>query len=240
MSEVIEHIVAAPVVGMGDKLVLPIIQDIRVCLVGGQQIVRSAIREYLQSQGVHVSSSIEDETALRNLADAQAYNLLVLILSSGTYRTFHMVREILTENTLLPLVVLSEQVSRGQVYMALRIGAKAFVNLNADPTELVTAITMAAKNKVYLSPEAAELIVSDISTSGEGHNGRTAGKGLSKREIEIVQLLCEGLSSKEIGRHLHISTKTVENHRYNIYRKCEVESIAGLIRHAIQHGMIMI
>ena len=63
---------------------------------------------------------------------------------------------------------------------------------------------------------------------------------LSRREVEIVQLLCEGLSSREIARHLHIAAKTVENHRYNIYRKCEVDSIAGLMRHAIQDGLISI
>ena len=63
---------------------------------------------------------------------------------------------------------------------------------------------------------------------------------LTPREIEIVQLLCEGLSSKEIARHLHISAKTVENHRYNIYRKCEVDSIAALMRHAIQQGFVSI
>jgi DNA-binding NarL/FixJ family response regulator len=56
--------------------------------------------------------------------------------------------------------------------------------------------------------------------------------------VEVVQLLCEGLSSKQIAGHLHISAKTVENHRYNIYRKCEVESIAGLMRHAIQQGLV--
>ena len=56
--------------------------------------------------------------------------------------------------------------------------------------------------------------------------------------MEIVQFLCNGLSSKEIAKSLHLSTKTIENHRYNIYRKCEVESIAGLIRHAVQHGLV--
>ena len=61
---------------------------------------------------------------------------------------------------------------------------------------------------------------------------------LSPRETEVVELLCDGLSSKEIAHHLHLSPKTVENHRYNIYRKCHVESIAGLFRYAVHQGIV--
>ena len=101
---------------------------------------------------------------------------------------------------------------------------------------------MAISNKVYLASDAAELLVSDISSSGpeQASNTRLPSVELSGREVEIVQLLCEGLSSKEIGRRLHISAKTVENHRYNIYRKCEVDSIAGFMRHAIHNGLVTI
>ncbi len=92
-----------------------------------------------------------------------------------------------------------------------------------------------------MSPEAAELLVSDIGGAVSApYAGTLPSTSLSRREAEIVQLLYEGLSSKEIARQLHLSTKTVENHRYNIYRKCDVESIAGLIRHAIHHGLIAI
>lgn len=140
----------------------------------------------------------------------------------------------------MPLVVLSERTSRGQV-TALR-GAKAYVNLDADPKELIKAIEMAAQQKVSLSPDAAELLVNDVSAAiTPSRRSRLPATDLSRREVEIVQLLCEGLSSKEMARCLHISAKTVENHRYyNIYRKCEVDSIAGLMRYAIRHGMIAI
>ena len=165
-------------------------------------------------------------------------NLIVLLVTGGTFKSYPFIREML-EKAPLPLVVLSDQFTRGQIYAALRTGAKAMVNLNADPHELATAIKMAAANKVYLSPEAAEMLLSDI--SGSIDPSRTRGRNnsaLSRREMEIVQFLCNGLSSKEIAKSLHLSTKTIENHRYNIYRKCEVESIAGLIRHAVQHGLV--
>ena len=217
-----------------------------VCLVGGKKILRKALEQFLDSQGFRICNSYENEDALSKSLDSgpDAYgDAMVLILSGmGPFGTFHRIRETLDKTgRSIPLVVLSEEATRGQVYAALRIGAKAYVNLDAEPEELVKAVEMASRDKAYLAPDAAELLVNDISTAVEpAGKQRLPSMDLSGREIEIVQMLCEGLSSKETARHLRISRKTVENHRYNIYRKCEVESIAGLMRHAIQHGLVSI
>ncbi len=217
----------------------------RLCLVGGKKILRQAMQQFFRARGLDVTEVVEDDLQLGEaLSDDQGISaqVLLLLVSGGPFTTFHRIHDTLSKTgNSLPLVVLSDQASRGQVYAALRIGAKAYVNFDADPKELVKAIQMASENKVYLAPDAAELLVNDISTAIEpSKSSRLPSVELSRREIEIVQLLCEGLSSKEIARRLHISSKTVENHRYNIYRKCEVDSIAGLMRHAIQHGMVSI
>jgi len=218
----------------------------RVCLVGGKRILRSAIGCLLESCGLQVARNYAGEGDLAgDLEDESAapFDVVVLVLSgSGPFGAFRRIHDTLAKtDRAVPLVVLSEQASRGHVYAALRIGAKAYVNLDAEPSELVKAIEMASRDRVYLSPDAAELLVNDVSTAIEpDRTPRLHATGLSRREVEVVQLLCEGLSSKQIARHLHISAKTVENHRYNIYRKCEVDSIAGLMRHAIQQGLISI
>ena len=219
--------------------------NIRLCLVGGKHILREALAHFLRSHHLDVTETITHDSQLAgrlNSGLCEETDVIVLIVSGGPFTTFHRISDTLskTENS-LPLVVLSQQASRGQVYATLRIGAKAYVNLDAEPAELLKAIEMASKGKVYLAPDAAELLVNDISSAIEpASNSRLPSVELSRREVEIVQLLCEGLSSKEIARRLHISAKTVENHRYNIYRKSEVDSIAGLMRHAIQHGMVSI
>lgn len=218
--------------------------SISISLAGGQRLVRSAIFEMLQSSGLGNCRLFEDELELTTFltsVETLPMSVMVLILMGGATKSAPFVKQVLEKTSMMPLVVLSDQVTRGQIYAALRMGAKAFIGLNSEPKELLAAITMASQHKVYLSPDAAELLISDISGSFDAsHTSRSSGGILSKREVEIVQLLCEGCSSKEIAHSLHLSTKTVENHRYNIYRKCEVESIAGLIRHAIQHGMISI
>lgn len=216
-----------------------------VCVVGGQRMMRSAICASLTQAKLQVQQVIEKSELSEAMAAGDARldtHALVLLLTGGVSRELELVRKILDANPQLPLVVLSDQVSRGQVYAALRLGAKAFVNLDSEPGELLTGIQMAIHGKVYLSADAAQLLVTDVSgaMNPSANHHWNGGPSLSKREMEIVALLCEGLSSKAIATRLHLSCKTVENHRYNIYRKCEVESIAGLIRYAIQNGLAAI
>ncbi|MBS3733887.1 MAG: response regulator transcription factor [Phycisphaerae bacterium] len=220
--------------------------SLSVCLVNGPELLRDALQALLGEEDIDVSNTLANSRALAEaLADASEPlgDVIVLLLTGGPFSAFHQVREALegTEQA-VPLVVVSEQATRGQVYAALRIGAKAYVSFDTPPEELFRAIKTAAEGKVYLAPAAAEMLVGDVSHAvrpGET-TGRLPSVELSQREIEVVQLLCEGLTSKEIGRRLHISAKTVENHRYNIYRKCEVDTLAGLMRHAIQQGLVSI
>jgi two-component system secretion response regulator SsrB len=216
----------------------------RLCLVGGKNILRAGVAELLKKHGLQVTQQYSSEESLgESLLETEEipFDLVILILTGGPFASIHRIREVLGDmGQEIPLIVLSEETGRGEVYAALRIGAKAYIGLNCDPLELVKAIRLAAENKVYLSPDVAELLVSDMS-AGLGSSARTQrlpSAELSRREVEIVQLLCEGLSSKELARRLHLSAKTVENHRYNIYRKCNVDSVTTLMRHAIRHGLI--
>ena len=214
-------------------------------LVGGYRIMRTALQEMLATRGVNIMASFGGDHELHDVIASRDHGadvVIQILCGVEPFATFHRIESAISgAGKALPLVILAEQSTRGYVYAAIRAGAKAYVELDADPAELVKAITMAAANKVYLAGDAAELLVSDVSGAVEnGKSGRLPDPGLSKREIEIVQLMCEGLSSKEIGRALHISPKTVENHRYNIYRKCGIESLASLVRYAIQTGLTTI
>ena len=201
-----------------------------ICLVGGSRILRMGVAELLREQGLTIGECYRSEEDLGNYIAENSrfqFDLIVLILTNAPFAAIQRIREVLDEAPdSVPLLVLSEHIGRGEVYAALRAGAKAYLDLDCNPEELGKAINLAASNKTYLSPEVAELLVNDVSAVSEPINKsrRLPSLDLSSREVEIVQLLCEGLSSKEIARQLHLSTKTIENHRYNIYRKCEVDS----------------
>jgi len=217
-----------------------------VALIGGQCLVHEGLKLLLSKHGFVVTGGYPGQDDLPQAIEAacgSGCDVAVLILAdSGPFSVFHHIRKVLGESEqAIPLVVLSGKTSRGTVYTALRSGARAYVDLGASPEEVVAAIASAANGKVYLSSAAAELLASDISDTGQvPGKGRLPKLKLSPREIEIVQLLCEGHISKDIAKQLNISPKTVENHRYNIYRKCHVDNIAGLVRHAIQQGMVSV
>jgi len=214
-------------------------------IVGGYGILRLGLAELLERRDVVVTGAFATDEQLQTALSNGAVNcnvIIQVICNGEPFASLHRIENVLAEcKKDVPLVILADQSTRGYVYGALRAGAKSYVHLDADPAEMFKAISMAASGQVYLASEAAELLVNDVSGAVENGKSRKLPQTvLSKREIEIVQLMCEGLSSKEIGRALHISPKTVENHRYNIYRKCGIESLASLVRYAIQHGVIAI
>jgi len=216
-----------------------------VCLLGGRKMLQHAMGSFLSAKGFDVKIFQADEildAGWPSLACHQCRVLVLIIAGSGPFRTFYAIRQLLerTERA-IPLVILSDKASRGNVYAAMRLGAKAYVDLDSEPEELIKAIRSAVVGRAYLSPVLAALVVGELTTAGESLTVKRLPHGeLTRRELDIVQLLSDGLSSKQIAGRLHISAKTVENHRYNIYRKCAVDNIAGLIRHAIQHGMVSI
>ena len=216
-----------------------------VGLVGGSLILREGLNQLLLNDGFQVTAAFKNAEELAKACaatDESICSVLVLLVSGGPFTAYHSVSEALSKTgKSMPLVVLSDQASRGQVYAALRIGVKAYVDFDAGSVELINAIKSASEGKAYLSPAAAELLVHDVSEAIEpSSHSRLPGVELSRREVEVLQLLCEACSGKEVARQLHISAKTVDNHRYNIYRKCQVDSIASLMRHAIKNGLVTI
>ena len=215
-----------------------------ICLVGGKCIYRYAIQALLEGDRIEIAESFADTNAFVEAAEAgliEDFDVIVLISAAGCFSSFHRFGDLISQGILqTPVAVLSDDLSRGSIYSAVRMGAKAYVTLDSQPEELTNAIQLAADGKLQLSRDAAEVMLTDLTGTSHGQAGSTnsGNAELSTRETEVVQLLCEGLSSKKIALRLHVSPKTVENHRYNIYRKCHVESIAGLIRHAVQHGIV--
>jgi two-component system response regulator NreC len=122
---------------------------------------------------------------------------------------------------------------------AFRAGVKSFIFKSEAHTYLVDAIQSLSQHKPFFTTKVSELLFADIiNRSGKGSNGTQAGQRLSGREREIVQLLAEGKSNKEVADVLGISVRTAETHRASILRKLSLDSIASLVRYAIRNKMI--
>jgi two-component system response regulator NreC len=132
------------------------------------------------------------------------------------------------------VLALSMHVDKRYVLGMLDAGASGYVPKDASFDEVARAIRAVAAGHAYLAPSIAGLVV-------EGYARRTAStqttSTLSQREREVLQLLAEGSTAKDIAGRLHISVKTVETHRRNLLSKLELESVADLVRYAIREGI---
>lgn len=132
------------------------------------------------------------------------------------------------------VIILTMHDEKSIITMLMDLGADGYVIKNADRLELLNAIRNVAAGKKHFSPEVTVALLSQE----ENPMSSALMEGLTEREIEILKLIAEGLSNKEIGDKLFISHRTVDTHRTNLMKKLEVHNIAGLIRFAIKHGLI--
>jgi DNA-binding NarL/FixJ family response regulator len=132
------------------------------------------------------------------------------------------------------IIALSMHADRQFVQGMLRAGATGYLLKDSAFEELADAVRRVADGQVYLSPAIAGVVVESLqSDSGNGQSDDT----LTAREREVLQLMSEGHSTKEIARQLHISVKTVETHRRHVMRKLDIFSVAELTKYAIRNGL---
>lgn len=131
------------------------------------------------------------------------------------------------------VLILSMLMDEDTVAQALNGGANGYVLKDSAIEELLIAIKAVMKGEIYLSPKVATLVVRQLITGKEGGKTKVLDF-LSTREQEIVQLIAEGKSTKDIAEHLFLSPKTVENHRANIMRKLDIQDIPSLVKFAIR------
>ena len=130
------------------------------------------------------------------------------------------------------IVLLTAHQSDDVIRDAFKAGVRSFLFKTEAHHLLVESVEALARHEVYLTPKVSAALFSEF------HNGDEAGAHLSTRERQVVQMIAEGKSNKEIGQSLDISIRTVENHRAAIMRKLEVDSVAGIVRYAIRNKLI--
>lgn len=141
-----------------------------------------------------------------------------------------------TESGSSRVLVLSQHESWSYVQEALKAGAAGYLVKTASATQLLSAIRAIQSGRSYLSPEIAGQLVDAFARPGRGAGSPLSA--LSGREREVLQLIGEGLSSKEIATTLGVSARTAEAHRANVMQKLNIHKVAGLVRFAIREGVI--
>lgn len=139
------------------------------------------------------------------------------------------------------VIMLSLHLDKPLIQQCIDVGADGYLYKDASASEVVFAIRTVMTGKPYFSGEAGMVLAGKHLASRQSYVMPSASQKMSqltKRERGVLTLVAEGLSSTEIGRQLHISPRTVETHRSNIMQKLEVEGLAGIIKFAVQNGLV--
>ena len=206
---------------------------IRIIVVDDHQLFREGIISLLSKnedlEVVGEASSAEDLFGL--LASADPHIVLIDITMPGI-NGLEAIEECRTKFPDVRFIVLTMHAEGQYVVKAVRNGAFGYLIKNADENELIQAIKNVANGKKHFNSEISQLMIGNMAIEGESH------KKLSDREMEVLTLVSEGQTTKEIAEQLFVSARTVETHRVNMMKKLKVQNTAELIKKAAHLNLI--
>jgi DNA-binding NarL/FixJ family response regulator len=204
-----------------------------VLLADDHRLVAEGIKSLLSAE-FDLVGVVEDGRALLEAAKTLHPDVIVADITMPHLNGLDALATLRKENSRVKVVFLTMHQEVPYARRALEGGASGFVLKHSAPTELVAAIRAALEGKTYLTPALAGGVIEDLQ---RGHDAGATPK-LTPRQREILQLLAEGRSAKEIAATLGISSRTVEFHKYQMMESLHLHSSAELIHFAIKQGIV--
>jgi len=211
--------------------------QIRVLLADDHKIFRECMRPLIEKEGMDVIGEAENGRKAIKLAGKLIPNILIMDVSMPDMNGIEATRKIIAEMPNVKVIALSMHSDRRFVLGMLEAGASGYLLKDCAFGERVSAINQVSTGNTYLSPKIADVVVRGY-LSKDDNSSVNRGTVLTSREREILQLIAEGLTAKEIADHVFLSIKTIETHRRNIMQKLNIRSTAALTKYAIREGLI--
>lgn len=209
----------------------------RVLLADDHTLVRAGLRKLLESlPDIEVVGEAEDGLAMLTLIEKQHPNLVLMDIAMPGLNGLEAAARLTKTYPQIRVLILSMHQNEDYVRQALRNGAAGYLLKDAAPVELELALKAIFRGETYLSPAVSKGVVSNYVR--RLRTEETPGEALTPRQREVLQLIAEGRSTKDIARRLDISIKTVETHRSQLMKQLDLHDIAGLVRYAIRTGLI--
>ena len=206
----------------------------RVLIADDHGIVRSGIRLLLDRQpDIEVIGEAADGAEAREMAVRERPDLAILDVKMPKLTGLQATREIKRQAPGVSVLILSMHDDERYLFEALKAGASGYVLKTQADTDLLAAIRAVERGEPFLTPEAQQALIKDVLD-----RGGEAQAELTPREEEIVKLVAEAHTTRQIAEILHLSEKTVENHRANAMRKLGMRDRVELVRYAIRRGLI--
>jgi two-component system, NarL family, response regulator NreC len=206
---------------------------IRVLLADDHEMVREAFAALLEREGYVIAGQARDGREVVKLAAELAPDVIVLDLIMPELNGLDASRGVLHRDPSAKIILVTQYADRAYVLDALTLGVRGYVLKSQAPPDLLQAIREVCRGSTYISPVISEMVVEAYRTKSDAGD-----EPLSLREREVLQLIAEGKTNKEIAQILDLSFKTVDSHRSHLMEKLNVRGTAGLVRYAVRRGLI--
>jgi two-component system response regulator NreC len=215
------------------------VKPIRILLADDHTVMRRGLRLLLESQPEFsvVAEASDGRQAVQQAEETQP-DVAVVDIAMPNLSGIEAAERITAAFPHTAIVILSMHSDEGYVLRALKVGAKGYLLKDSAEGDLIDAIKAVHEGKTFFIPEISKMLVEDYVREIRTRGAEDSYDLLTSREREILQLLAERKSNKEIAHALHLSPYTIETHRRNLQEKLNLHSLAELILYAVRKGVI--
>jgi len=216
------------------------VKSLRILIADDHDLMRRGVKTLLQSHtGWEICGEAKTGREAVDLAEKMRPDIVILDIGMPDLNGMEAARRIRKASPATEILILSVHYSDQLVREIVDAGVRGYIVKSDSDRDLVIAVETLAKHKPFFTPHATEMILGSFNTGGPIRQiPEMISERLTSREREIVQLLAEGKSSKEVASSLGISTKTAETHRANVMRKLELHNVSELVRYAVRNQII--
>jgi DNA-binding NarL/FixJ family response regulator len=217
---------------------------LRILIADDHEVARRGIRSLLESHpGWEVCAEAKDGRDAVELATSMKPDLVLLDIGMPNLNGLEAARQILTTSPNVAILILTMHDSDNVIREVLRAGARGFLLKSDAGRDLVAAVEALESQKTFFTPRVSQMVLDGFLNREKKRSEiedvtNPSGELLTAREREVIQLLAEGRTSKEVAVTLNLSVKTAETHRTNLMRKLGLHSVADLTRYAVRNGIV--
>jgi len=213
---------------------------IRVLLADDHALVLAGIRALVEELGeTHIVAEANNGRDAVAFAKLHKPDLVIMDISMCELNGIEATAQIMAEVPATKVLILSMHTTEDFVRRAIKAGAAGYLVKDSAPHDLKIAIAALLRNEIYLSPRVSKHVV-DGFLHGKPHQNESSMDALTARQREILQMIAEGKSTKQIAFQLGVSIKTVETHRAALMARLDIHDVAGLVLYAVRHGVICV